>query len=217
MARELVSFEQFGELLACRDAEGRTPLRLAAWQGNNAILLQLAKYTSEHSLDIDQGDLENRSPLFAAAYMQHAEAVSGLLSVNADPNRFDRDHRAPLNIAALQNQVEICHQLLVAGADVNHADLDGLTALHTACYEQHVEIVRKLIEFGADVDLQDNTGISPLMASTTTGNPQLVDLLLTAHSSLDFLDQECRTVLSIAAQQGEIYVTFNDCFVIITQ
>ena len=109
----MLSFERFGELLAHRDAEGRTPLRLAAWQGNNTIISQLAQYTTDHGLDIDQGDLENRSALFAAAYMQHAESVGGLLAAKSNPNRFDRDQRAPLNIAALQNQAEITSDALM--------------------------------------------------------------------------------------------------------
>ena len=202
LAKELIPRDRFSILIGSRDSEGRTPLRLAAWQGNVELIIELSKIVKDLGLDIDQGDLENRSPLFAACYMQQIDVVAALISQDADPNRTDRDGRSPLNIAAVQNQLDIVHQLLGAGAAVNHGDLDGHSALHTACFEQHIEIVKKLIEFQVDVDQQDLSGISPLMAATTTGNVELVDILLKAGASLDFLDQECRNVLSIAAQQG---------------
>ena len=102
LAKTIIPKDRLSILIGSRDSEGRAPLRLAAWQGNVDLITELAKIVKEHKLDIDQGDLENRSPLFAACYMQQIDVVATLLSLDADPNRTDRDGRSPLNIARVR-------------------------------------------------------------------------------------------------------------------
>jgi ankyrin repeat protein len=65
---QILPDDKLARLLNLEDSEGRTCARIAAWEGN----LKFLELISNLSL-LDKADFENRTPLFAACYMQHTD------------------------------------------------------------------------------------------------------------------------------------------------
>ena len=60
-----------------QDAEGRTAARIAAWEGHHNIIKLIGPYSK-----LNQSDFEDRTPLFAACYMQHIDTVVQVNQIN---------------------------------------------------------------------------------------------------------------------------------------
>lgn len=125
---------------------------------------------------------------------------------------------------------EIVRELLQRkDASINHVDSDNLTALHRAVKNNSVELVRLLLTHKANVNegavlsraiRNGNEAIVQLLlnhgANTSTGDKQrpnvlfdaldrsvgMMELLLESRVDIDAIDDQGRTVLLLAAQQG---------------
>ncbi|KAL2684689.1 hypothetical protein Neosp_005774 [[Neocosmospora] mangrovei] len=71
----------------------------------------------ENQAKIDQGDLEERTPLWWAAHEGHAGAVRVLLQAGAAPNQPDLGGEKPLHKAAMFDRFEVVQLLLEEGVD----------------------------------------------------------------------------------------------------
>ena len=65
---EILPDDKLATLLNLEDIEGRSSARIAAWEGNITFLELIAGLSL-----LDKADYENRTPLFAACYMQHID------------------------------------------------------------------------------------------------------------------------------------------------
>ena len=57
--------------------QGRTAARIAAWEGHHNIIKLIGPYSK-----LNQSDFEDRTPLFAACYMQHIDTVVQVNQIN---------------------------------------------------------------------------------------------------------------------------------------
>ena len=158
-----------------KDAQGQTPLMLAAAFGSFDAVQQLLASGADARAVSNSGV----TPLHWAA--PNTAKVRALLAAGADVNAVSQLGRTPLLIAASANgTAESIRLLLARGAKVNVTDTLGMTPLTAAALVNDTEVVKLLVEHGADVKVPAATGIlaTPLMAAATNGNVASVRLLL---------------------------------------
>ena len=97
----------------------------------NAVT-QLEILLSEEGGDVNRGDLEGRTPLWAAAQAGQLEAVNWLLTHGAQINQRTRQLRTPLMAASAHGHLEVVKRLLEAGAQAHLTDYQGLRAIDYA-------------------------------------------------------------------------------------
>ena len=106
------------------------------------------------------GDLEERggnylhaTPLRAASWRGHVEAVEILVKSGANVEVKDRLGNTPLICAAIHGHHEVVKLLLNAGADPDVKDNRGKSALHYAIIRNRYEVGVALMEGGANLEL----------------------------------------------------------------
>lgn len=150
--------------LAARNAEGETPLQLAAATGDAARVALLAAAGG----DVNAADSSGRTSLYGAAWEGQVALVEILLAAGARASgvppsqRGDAPTSTPLHAAAWQGQAAVARLLIAHGAAVDARDSDGSTPLHKAVWQGHAEVVRHLLAAGADASARDNSGLSAL-------------------------------------------------------
>ena len=129
------------------DSERRTPLMLAALQGNNDSLRHLIQAGAE---------LEHPgavTALMMGAAEGHGNIVQQLLGAGASVDAVDPSGTTALMMAASEGHCSIMGMLLEAGAAVDAVDASGERALQKAAREGHNDCVVKLLEAGASPEL----------------------------------------------------------------
>jgi ankyrin repeat protein len=143
------------------DAQGRTPLRQAAFGDDPEMVSALLRSGANPNLPDGQG----KTPL------QHArsgDVAIALIAGGADLEVRDREGRTPLHNAvhdplyfahgANYANRDLTHTLLTSGADVNAQDNEGRTPLHLT---QDPTTASNLVKAGADVGIQDSQNRLP--------------------------------------------------------
>lgn len=116
-----------------RDAEGKTPVYLAAWRGNRDVVA----YLIDCKVDLMTPDFQGNTPLHVAAANGHADIIVLLLEAGADPNAVSKDTgQTPLHRAAASGNVEATKALLAKGARKDVLDAKGKTPAQLAEYYQ---------------------------------------------------------------------------------
>lgn len=123
------------------------------------------------------------TPLFAAAYVGHADVVTALLEGGADVNGpIDSDSLlTALVIASQFGHTEVVNVLLAAGADPNILVQDFFAALHFSTLtpgESSEAIATSLLDAGANIDAQGGQGWTPLVISSFFGNLGVTGILV---------------------------------------
>ena len=174
-------------LLACganpnkRDADGRTPLHVAAALAR----AEIAELLIRGGADVDGRNGAGATVLHTVCAAGNEELARLLLSHGADKNARDVLCRTPLYFACKAGRTEAARILLDADADVHAQAADGTTALHAACsILLGVETVELLLRHGAVADAVDGVGRTPLYVACKHGYVGTADaLLLEARSS----------------------------------
>jgi hypothetical protein len=163
------------------DANGRTPLSLAAEQGN----LDLVKFLLNASAGINTRDIRyGLSPLQWAALEGRRSTVELLLKNGAEVNVSDSSgttsYCTALSVAAARGHKQIVQLLLENGADVDLFGLkNGWTALNLSAGYGHKAVVELLIDWGADPNVVNPyTKQTPLYYATAGGHHDVIRLLL---------------------------------------
>ena len=163
------------------DANGRTPLSLAAGQGN----LDLVKLLLKAGAVINTRDIRHGlSPLQWAALEGHKFVVELLLENGAEVNVRGSSGTNPyctaLSVAAASGHKQIVKFLLENGADIDSLDLkNGWTALNLSAGYGHKAVVELLIDWGADPNVVNPyTKQTPLYYATAGGHQDVIRLLL---------------------------------------
>jgi len=111
----------------------------------------------------------------------------------------------PLHDAVSAGRTQEVRELIRAGPElVNERDRFGRTPLHWAAQEGHAEIAEYLIAEGARIDVKDKPplGCTPLHVAVGCGQETVVRVLLDDGASLDVRDEQGRTPLDTAIQNG---------------
>ncbi len=181
-----------------QDADGNSPLMLAVWHGD-AALVQLAL---AHHGEIGHANSVGATALHFA--VDDAAKSKLLLDAGADPNAADRTGVTPLDLAVGRDDGgEVVALMLAHGGDARRVDgRIGATAAATAqtllarganpradealvaaAVSGNVDVMKLLLEHGADVNEQSSTlGVTALMWAAQMGHPDAVALLL-AHGA----------------------------------
>ena len=109
-------------------------------------------------------------------------------------------HRA----ARVAGSVEMVERLLQCGAKIDALNQAKMTALGIAASSERWEIVRTLLEHGANANVASNR--TPLHWAATTGNLEMVTLLLEKHAKVDAVDKEGQTPLQRAMRARHVEV-----------
>lgn len=121
---ELQLLEAKGYSLAAPDADQNTPLHMAAYKNQKAIVEYLL---SRPGILKDPLDKRGSTPLMLAAAAGHIGCVESLLAAGCDLKLKTPDGTSALHRAAAQGQLAIVDKLLEAGADPKATDAKGNT------------------------------------------------------------------------------------------
>ena len=123
------------------DGNGRTPLMMAAFDGDTAVIELLLTSGAE----VGKADVAGRTALMYAATGPFPETVELLLARGADVNRADTaEGWTALMLAASEGLRPVVEVLLAAGAEIERTDFDGDTALDHARTRGQDEMVEFL-------------------------------------------------------------------------
>lgn len=103
-----------GAELQAKDSRGYTVCHVAAQYGQTAFIYHVAL---RWDADVDEPDVDGRTPLHWAAYKGYADTLRLLLVMDARWSLPDREGCTPLHWAAIRGNAEACTLLLQAGSD----------------------------------------------------------------------------------------------------
>ena len=129
------------------DADGWTPLHLAAHYGHAAVVETLLANNAD--VHARSGNAMNNQPLHAAVAGRRLDTSRLLIESGADVNARQAGGFVPLHSAAQNGDRALVELLLSRAADPNARSDDGRTALSLAEGAGHGEIVALLRARGA--------------------------------------------------------------------
>ena len=168
-----------GSVLDVRDAKGRTPVHLAAFASNEAILELLAK----SGADLNRLEFQRYDIVTIAAVANDPVFLKKALDLGASPANTTSVYDGTALIAAAHlGHYDVVRILIDAGAPLDHVNNLGWTALIEAVVlgdggPDHIQTVRALVEAGADTTIPDSQGRTPLQLAEARGYAEMVDLL----------------------------------------
>lgn len=131
---ELTKMEVFLDVNT-KDADGNTPLHLAAQEGDHKKVEALLK----NGADVDAKGKNGNTPLHIATHKRCAQSVKVLLKSGADVNAKSNLDWTPLHLAAWNNAFDTAEILLKNGANINAKNKYGETPLKIASNENASE------------------------------------------------------------------------------
>jgi ankyrin repeat protein len=144
-----------------------------------------------------------------AAAMGIVPRLEHLLAQQPDAvNAWSADGFQPLPLAAFFGRREAAELLLARGGEVNTPARNALkvSALHAALAGPAPEIAHSLVAAGADVNAVQQDGVTPLMEAASTGQLELVRLLLAHDADPKAKDGKGRTAADFARERGRTAV-----------
>lgn len=169
-----------------RNAEGRTPLSIAAEIGDEALVKLLISWKANINT------VANKQP----APLSH------------------RGGRTPLHWAAARGHKHIVTLLLAAGADTEARRSGGKSPTWEACVQDNVDLVRQMLDSGANVNARVGLGRSMLCQAVNSGGLDMVELLIQRDADVEaeFSAPFRRTGYDIAGknQRSIHYAAFPD-------
>jgi len=152
---------QHGASLTAADADGDTPLHLAAMGGVRAVVAYLLPQFPDPGIRNGKGE----TPLHFAATAGSAETLELFQPRGADIDVRDCRGRTPLMYATAVAQRDAVLRLAAAGADINATAADGSTALAVALVDNETGTAKFLLEHGADPKRLRDPGFQLLRAA----------------------------------------------------
>jgi ankyrin repeat protein/L-ascorbate metabolism protein UlaG (beta-lactamase superfamily) len=157
-----------------RDADGHTPLHIAALNGSIAALRELIEAGADPNVRSNSG----RTPLLLAAFAGEPDAYLQLRDAGADTATTDLSGTTLLHAAAAGGSMEILSEVLSAGSDAGASNLFGELPIHRAAQGDHLEIVKQLFEVGTSRDPLDSYHMTLLHKAANRGAVQTATWLL---------------------------------------
>jgi ankyrin repeat protein len=183
------SAEKVKELLAtgkyqvnAKNANGVTPLHIAAFRGNLEVLNVLLKANADPNAVDDEGS----TPLHQAVASGHIDCVKALIQAGANINAKDNTLSTPLNVAAYHKFDDIAALLLESGADPNIPNDREFTPLHHSCAYGYIQLTKLLLQKSANIQAVTKEMSTPLHQAAFNGHYDIIKLLLEHGADVEF-------------------------------
>ncbi len=162
----------------CRDSINNTPLSLACYKGNTAVVERLLK---EENIDY-QSSFENGSSLLVNACIKFDKEIIKMLLTKMGVYNF-QDKNPDKFVKAIEEGSYVKLRKHFQNSKVVSSVLkatysEGNTLLHIACMKGDLKIIKFLLEKGAEVNACNLYNNTPLMLACAKGNEEVVKLLL---------------------------------------
>jgi ankyrin repeat protein len=165
-----------------RDAHGRTPLIVAAFQRRHDAMRALVRAGADpNALERDRYDI-----VTIAAVANDLPTLRVALELGARAtNVTSRYDGTALIAAAHLGHADVVRELVRAGAPLDHVNNLGWTALIESIVlgdggARHVDTLRALVDAGANVNLPDRSGTTPLGLARGRGYATMAEILRNA-------------------------------------
>lgn len=194
------------------DIDGKTPLHIAARNGDMAIV-RLLLNNANNPAPINARDYCGVTPLFEAVSTNQTDIVKELLRRNAYCNYYVNRSRGfwtrvqEFGIHTANGLGPCCFSRIVGVAkhdtanygdhffaytavrrmDVSQPLHRGENALHRACSLGNIDIVQELIDKGAYIDAKDDNGYTPLLIAAQRGFEEIAQLLLGHKADVNYI------------------------------
>lgn len=161
-------------------------------------LAEIRKILSQDPAAVTASADNGETPLMAALYRGHTEAVTLLL-----------DSGAPLDLfaAAATGRIEdVEREIAARPGEVNVYAYDGWTPLHLAAFFGRHTVAERLLDAGADPCAVSRNSLSnsPLHAALAGSHTDVALLLISRGGDVNAMDAGRHTPLHIAAENGLI-------------
>jgi ankyrin len=184
---------------------GAPPLHLAAMYGYKSVV----DFLLQHGVGVDSSAEGAPTALHAAAMYSQFEIAKILIDHGADVNAVAPEEGVtPLHstLMAKEQNLDLVRLLLDSGANANAVTLEHrFTPLQLALWSKDAgpNIIDLLIEYGADINAgAGEAEQKPLHVCVSTGNIDMVRLLLARGADIEAHDKAGATALHYAARVG---------------
>lgn len=202
------------------DVQGFSPLYYAIINEHDAIVRILLEGDDSNLLNDHRG-----GNVFHTAAARSPQIMKTLLTILGQRgtlqdilNARDVLGKTPLHRAAQHGRADNIRALLKAGANANAYDSKGGSPLHDVSIGENSDAVAALLEGGATVDLPrgrpteprdeydlSETGQTPLFESVSSGNLEMVRLLIAAGANVNSWDEIGQTPLHMILRNEEAH------------
>jgi ankyrin repeat protein len=165
--------------LNSRDEHGRTPLHVAAFAKQSAVIKLLA----QAGADLSAMENDKYDAVTIAAVADDEATLATLLAVGASAKLTTSRYDGTALIAAAHlGHDGVVRQLIAAGAPLDHVNnLHWTAAIESVVLGdggvRHQRSLRALIDAGANIQLTDRQGNTPLQLARTRGYREMVLML----------------------------------------
>ena len=200
LRRLLIPILLWGVSAAAADNNLDKQLLAATDAGDTAKAAQLLA----NGADVNAKGSYGSSPLVNAALAKNADMLALILSHH--PDLYAEDNFGQLPAWHLVGYPTLLAQILDAGMDPNHPNSKGQTLLMTAAEEGPPDAIKLLLKHGAKVNAKDNKGHTAAWMATANRRhgTAIFQQLMTAGSDLDIHDKQGNTLLTAAADNGNL-------------
>jgi ankyrin repeat protein/L-ascorbate metabolism protein UlaG (beta-lactamase superfamily) len=187
-------------VLATKEADGSTPLHIAAQAGN----LEMTKLLLDLGADVTIGDNENSNALHVAAIGANTAVIDLLLAKGMDVNSADMNGMNAVLFAAGRNKWDIVRYLASKGAKLDCRTNGGTTLVHFAARRGNLEALKQLVAGGAPLNCgPDQWGATPLGGACQRGEVAVVTYLLDNGANPNEASPSGEPPLTLAAGMGK--------------
>ncbi|VDL84079.1 unnamed protein product [Nippostrongylus brasiliensis] len=179
-----------------QDCLGRTPLMLAASQGQLEAVDQLVK----NGAYIDCIDSDGRTAFQLAAIHGHLPVVDMLLALGADEAHKDNDGAVALHYAVAHDDVTLC-RALATSVTVHATDRAGNHPLINACQSDNEELLAEHITDWEQHDMDGTPLVHTLLINKQTA---MAELLFTLGAFISARDAHGRTCAHVVCAINDL-------------
>ncbi len=194
-----------------KDADGWTPLLLAAVEGHGSAVEALCASGADVSLRVKTHfcvEHDDYSALDLASFYGWTGVMKTLIAYRSDVNALSWKGYSSLHKAAEGGEVAAIDVLVEAGARV-HGPAGYESALHHAVEGKSAPAVEALVRHGADPEWHDDVAVTPLLRAVQLRHLGTVNALLAAGASPNVSGDENETLLR-AAVNTDMYYSCSD-------
>lgn len=169
----LDTMRQHGAYLSSSDYDYRTPLHIAASEGN----VKAVEYLLQNGAALHVRDREHNTPLMSAVLADQHAVIPLLVQAGAFLNFPSLKIADFLCTAARNGSVRRLLSFKLAGASLFEVDATRRTCLHVACEAGNERVVNFLLENAVCPEVRDVYGRLPREVAKALGHSHLVRLL----------------------------------------